>query len=477
MILIGFFVYFFAVSCIAALVYFSNKRERKSNYSDAVLGGRSVHYMLTALSAQASDMSDWLFMAFPAAIYGGGLINGWIAVGLIFGMFITWHFIAAPLRIQTEKYNVITLSSFFEKRFSDAYGIIRITSGILSIIFFSVYLAAGMKGFGFLAESVFRLPYECGTFFAAICVSFFVILGGYRTLAWIDCFQALFLLIVVFLVPAIAFFHVGGISAISHAIAMHHISFNFFPTTLIDWINTLIMAISWSVGYFGTPHILTKFMGIDDVKKMKKAQYVGMIWQALVLCAAGISGIIGIAYFPLLLSNKELIFVEMVLDLFSPFVAGFILSAVAGATLSVMSAQMLVLVSVITEDFYRFIKPSTKEKELLFVYRSAVLIVSALSFLVSLQKNVSIQSFVSYAWIGFGCSFGPLVLLALYSRFINKYGAYAVLTVGGFVAIFWRLWFEKSIERITGIYVSAVVPGFILSLFAGYLVSYITVKK
>lgn len=447
----------------------------RNNYSDAIIGGRSMNYVLTALSAQASDMSDWLFMAFPAAIYSGGLVNAWIGVGLIFGMFLTWQFIATPLRIETERYNSATLSSFFEKRFQDSSGIIRMISAVLSCIFFSVYLAAGMKGFGFLAESVFQLPYEIGTCLAVVCVIMYVMLGGYRTLAWIDCFQALFLLCIILFVPAIAFFHVGGITAIQKAVFCHGISLRFFPDSLVGWINTIIMTLTWSVGYFGTPHILTKFMGINDVNKMKKAQCIGMSWQVIVLSAACISGIVGIAYFPNMLVNKELIFVEMVLDLFSSLSAGFILAAVAGATLSVMTAQVLVLVSVFTEDFYRFlIKPKASGKELLFVYRFSIIVVSFLSFLVSLQKSATIQSFVSYAWIGFGCSFGPLVLLSLYSKSINKYGAYAVLCVGGFVAMFWRLWFETYFFDLTGFAISAVIPGFLLSVVSGYVATSLT---
>jgi sodium/proline symporter len=235
------------------------------------------------------------------------------------------------------------------------------------------------------------------------------------------------------------------------------------------------MAISWAVGYFGTPHILTKFMGITDVKEMSKAKYIGLAWQTSVLAAAGLVGLIGIAYFSVPLSNKELVFVELVKDLFTPLHIGFILSAVAGATLSVITAQVLVLVSVITEDFYHgTLRKNATDTELLWVYHASVLLISALSFMVSFNRTNSIQQLVHYAWMGFGCSFGPLMLLSLHSNYINKYGAIAAMLVGSIIAGLWHL-LGKSIFLITyGIDIPAVVPGFILSIMAAYAISYLS---
>lgn len=349
LLLIGFVFYFIAISAIVYIVYTANK---KQTYSDLILGNRSVNYIATALSAHASDMSDWLFMAFPAALYSGGLINAWIAIGLVGGMFFVWNFIAPELRIQTEKYNSLTLSTFFEDRFKDRSGTIRILSALISLFFFAVYIAAGLKGFGFLAESVFAISYNTGICIALACVITYIFFGGYKALAWIDCFQALFLLIVILYVPYKAFFSIDGFSAINYAAIQQNIPLQLLPNTITMWINTLFMALSWSVGYFGTPHILTKFMGMKNVSEMRKAQVIGLSWQIIVLCAAGLTGLIGIAYYPITLPNKELIFVEIVKDLFSSLQAGFILSAIAGATLSVITAQMLVLISVITEDLY-----------------------------------------------------------------------------------------------------------------------------
>jgi sodium/proline symporter len=471
MILIGFIVYFCVVAGIAFAVFLYNQQYVKNQYRQAILANRSVNFFLTALSAQASDMSDWLFMAFPAAIYVGGLSNAWIAIGLVAGMFFTWQYIAAPLRIKTEQYDALTLATFFEKRFGDTSGILRIMSVVLCFIFFSVYLAAGMKGFGFLCESLFGIPYIFGTATAVICALFYIAMGGYAALAWIDCFQALFLLYVIFLVPLKAWSFIGGFDAISGAASAQSISLSFFPDSVIGWFNVIFMAFGWSAGYFGTPHILTKFMGINDVREMKKAQYTGMIWQISVLFAAGCSGLIAIAFFTANLSNPELVFIEMVKMLFTDLASGFILSAVAGAILSVMTAQMLVLVSMVTEDLYKVVRKNASQNELLWVYRISIVLLSCFSFLVSLDRASSIQSLVRYAWIGFGSSFGPLVLLSLYYDKINRYGAYTALFFGGTIALLWGFFGETQFVIKTGLLIPAVIPGFLCSVFGAIVVS------
>src|ERR1700733_185770 len=478
LILVGFIVYFIIIGIISLFAYAQAQRAEAASYTQAILGNRSVNYVMTALSAHASDMSDWLFMAFPALLYGGGLINAWLAIGLIVGMLASWQYVAPGLRKATEKYNCMTLSSYFEHRFGDTSGAIRVISACMTLFFFAVYIAAGLKGFGFLAQSIFHIPYALGTFIAIVCAAAYIALGGYRTLAWIDSFQALFLLTVIFIVPLVGYMQVGGWQAIVSHAHLNHISLAFWPNTVIGMINTLLMAASWGVGYFGTPHILTKFMGISDVKQMAKAKYVGMSWQIAVLTAAGMVGLIGIAYFPTLLTNKELVFVEMVKSLFNPLTAGFILSAVAGATLSVIAAQMLVLISVITEDFYRpLIHPRASNKELITVYRLGITILALLSFLVSLDKTTTIQSLVQYAWMVFACSFSPLVLLSLYGSSINKYGACACIVIGGVIAALWHFVGRSVLLSTYGLDIPAVVPGFLLGILGAYLISYVTTKK
>ena len=475
--LVGFIIYFIIVSIIALIAYLQSTKRTSSNYSNVILGNRSINYILTAFSAHASDMSDWLFMAFPAALYSEGLISTWIAIGLIGGMSASWIFVAPQLRNATEHYNSLTLSSFFEHRFNDTSGILRLLSAISSLIFFAVYIAAGLKGFGFLAESVFNLSYITGLIIAIICMISYIFFGGYHTLAWIDCFQALFLLAIIFYVPYHALYAIGGFSSIVTACAQKGISLSLIPCTFIDTINVLFISFSWAIGYFGTPHILTKFMGIKNVSEIKKARYIGLSWQVAVLFAAGLTGLIGIAYFQETLPNKELVFIEIVKSLFSPLCTGFILSTVAGATLSVITAQALVLVSVITEDLYhKSIRPHATTKELLLLYKLSILIIAALSFYVSLNKSNSIQQLVHYAWMGFGCSFGPLVILSIYSSYINKYGAYAAIITGTIIAALWHNIGQSFILSHYALNIPALIPGFFLSICNAYFITFMTKK-
>ncbi len=471
--IVGFVVYFFIVAMIALASYLHNRTSASNNYGQVILGNRSINYFLTALSAHASDMSDWLFMAFPGLLYTGGLINAWVAIGLVGGMWFTWQFIAPQLRRKTEEFDCYTLSTFFERRFQDSSGMLRLISALISIFFFAVYIAAGLKGFGMLTESLFQLPYVIGTLIAMFFVIIYIVLGGYRALAWIDCFQALFLLFMILIVPLVAFGYIGGWQAIVQSAGARNIPLTLFPDTVVGTINALLLAFGWGVGYLGMPHLLTKFMGISDVKEITKAKYIGLSWQITVFTAAGLVGLIGIAYFPQVLANSEYVFIEIVKDLFSQLFAGFILSAVAGAILSVATAQMLVLVSVITEDFYRnWVRPKATEQELLWVYRVSIVVIALFSFCISLDKTSSINALVSYAWMGFASSFAPLVLLSLHSKIINKYGAYACLIIGGSIAALWPL-----LNRpLYGITVPTAVAGFALSIVGAYVVSCMTKK-
>lgn len=474
LLLIGFVVYFCIVGIVALLSSLGMRNHAQAGYSEIIMGNRSVNYILTALSAHASDMSEWLFMSVPALIYTGGLVNAWIAIGLVVGMWFSWQFVAPQLRKKTEEYDCYTISNFFNKHFNDTKGILRMVSAAISLFFFAVYIAAGLKAFGMLSESLFALPYVVGVLVAMSFMILYIILGGYRALSWIDCFQALFLMTVILLVPCVGLYHSSGWQAVVQIAYEKQVPLTLFPDTFIGIANVLLTAFSWGIGYFGLPHLLTKFMGIADVKDINKAKYIGLTWQSTVLVAAIMVGLVGLIYFPHI-TNPELIFVEMVKHLFSVVIAGFMLSAVAGATVSVITAQMLVLVSVITEDFYKnTLRPQATERQLLWVYRVSIVVVALFSFIISMIcKTHSIQNLVSYAWMGFASSFAPLVLLSLHSKHINKYGAYACLMVGGLTAALW-----PSLSRPwCGLVIPSAAAGFILSIVAAYAVSWITKQQ
>jgi Na+/proline symporter len=253
-----FFIYFFTLIILTIVFYHKQKSD-----TDFVIGSRSLNCWLTALSAQASDMSNWLFMGYPVAIFTFGVFNSWAALGLIVFMFLNWHFIAPKVRTATGKMNNLTLSSYFETRFNDKSGNIRIISAVMSFLFFSIYISAGLMGLGYLVESLFGLSYLIGISLGLLIVVFYVFLGGYVTVAWIDLFQGLFLLGVVLYISIHLLFNIGGFSPIMKAIQSQHLSSSLFPNfsgkTLL---NILFVSAGWGLGYFGQPHIITKFMGI-----------------------------------------------------------------------------------------------------------------------------------------------------------------------------------------------------------------------
>lgn len=471
--IIGFIVYLSILFCIVFAAY---KKTAAAQVTEGfMLGNRSINYWLTALSAHASDMSDWLFMAYPAVIYAGGLMHAWIAISLIIGSFLSWQFIAPRLRIETERYNAFTLSSYFAARFKDKQGMLRLMSALMSLLFLTVYIAAGLKGIGFLLESVFDIPYVVGVFIAIVAITIYTFVGGFIAVAWIDAFQALFLMGVLVIVPLIIYTAINGIPAIQQAAMMQGISLSILPHSMADVIQIIFISCTWGLGYFSMPHILTKFMGISDAREMHKSKYIGMAWQITVLTAATAVGLIGMAYFSeSLLANKELIFIEMVKDTFAPVIAGFMLCAVLAAAISTIDAQVLVLAAVLTEDFYKNIQKGVKHEQLFSFYRWSILAIAGVAFCIALPQAVTIQSLVKYAWVGLTCSFGPAVIAALYIRWVNQWGALAGIVIGGSVSAVWE-WMATI--TVYGIKVPAALPGFIAGFMAIILISLLTRRK
>lgn len=465
------FVVYFAILLFIGLVF----HKKQTSSSDYIMGNRSLNFWLVALSAHASDMSAWLFMAFPMTIFVLGLPHIWIALGLLAGMFLNWQFIAPKLRSMTENYNCYTLSSFFDKRFNDTSGAIRLISAIAMVIFLTHYLSAGLIAMGNLLDSLFGINYYIGLSIALFVVVLYTFVGGFTTVAWTDLFQGIFLLIMILFVPYIAISKIGGWENIGIAAEQKNISLSIFPQGGIDsYLTIFFLSLGWGLGYFGMPHILTKFMGIKDVKELNKSKWLGMSWQLIALGAAAVVGLIGIAYFPEGLAKPEMVFVEMVKDLFHPFIAGIILCAVIAANMSTMDSQILVCGSILSEDLYKYFHRSApSDKKVLWVSKISVVLVSAFALLLAFNKSSTIADTVSYSWSGLGSAFGPLVLMSLYAKRANKYGALAGIIVGTLVVMIW----PTINPLITKYELLPMIPGFFLSLAAIYFVSLVTTKE
>jgi sodium/proline symporter len=447
---------------------------RKSlSASDFIIGGRSMNYWLTALAAHASDMSSWLFMGYPAVIFTGGLFNAWTAMGLLLFMFLNWQLIAPKIRVATEQYNSLTFSSFFEHRLSDTSGTIRVFTALISLFFYTIYISAGLVGLGLLLENLFNINYSIGILIGILIVIPYVFTGGYVTLAWIDLFQGIFLMCVIIFVPLYILPKMGGWNAIVRVATDKHLPLSLFPNfSGTTWIEIVGMTAGWGLGYFGQPHIITKFMGIRQVTEIHKSKWIGMTWMLLSLSAATLVGLVSIAYFSAGMPQPEQVFIEIVRESFPSFIVGFLLCAILAATINAMSSQVLILSSNITEDFYkRMFRKSASSQELLIVARVGVVIVTLIAFVIAFAKLSTIYSLVLYAWSGLGASFGPLLLISLYSKNVNKYGAWCGILSGGIIAAIWP-YFNKFLP----IPISTLIPAFAFSFISILVVSRLTHK-
>ena len=457
--LIAVILYIAILLTIGALTY-----RRNISSSEYILGGRQMNFYLTAMAAHASDMSSWLFLAYPATLYTMGLSGVWTAIGLTLFMYLNWQFVAPKIRTETEKYGSMTYSSFFESRLSDTGGWIRILTALMLLIFYTIYISAGFMSLGILTQSLFGIEYWIGVTIGVCIVIPYLFIAGYITLAWTDLFQGIFLLIVIVLVPLFALDHASSISA---AAATQHISMDFLPTG--GWLGALFVMLSWGLGYFGQPHIVTKFMGISDPKEIPKAKYIGMSWQIIALGFSTLIGLIAIPFFQHGISDPQLVFVRITEQTFSPFIAAFILCAILGATITVTDSQILVVASSLAEDFYkRVFRKGAESREILTITRISVFLVAAIAYCISLRRTDTIFQLVSYAWFGLGSAFGPLLILSLYWEKTTKQGAWAGIVVGGGVAAIWPL---------TQSTIPTLVPGFFLSVLAIWIISLVTQPK
>ncbi len=460
-----------AIYMVGMLVigYFAYKRT--ANLEDYMIGGRSLGPAVTALSAGAADMSGWLLMGLPGAMFTQGISASWIAIGLTIGAYLNWLYVAPRLRAYTEvANNSMTIPAFLENRFKDKSNILRLTSGLVIIIFFTFYVSSGMVSGGVLFETTFGVHYQAGLWIVAAVVIAYTLFGGFLAVSWTDFFQGLIMVIGLVLVPIVTIMKVGGIGTGFDTIKeIDPKLFDIFKGTTVLGIISLV---AWGLGYFGQPHIIVRFMAISSVKEIKKARRIGMSWMIFSVGGAMFTGFLGLAYYSqqgLDISDPETIFIKLSEILFHPLITGFLLAAILAAVMSTISSQLLVTASSLTEDVYKtFFKRTASEKELLLISRLAVLVVSVISVFLAFSKNGTILSLVGYAWAGFGASFGPVILLSLSWKRMNRWGALAGIIGGAVTVIVW-----SSIEVLKqNLY--EIIPGFIVGLVSIWVVSLLT---
>ncbi len=442
--------------------------KKTNNHSDYILGGRSLSPAVAALSVGASDMSGWLLLGLPGAIYVSGVSEVWIGIGLVVGAALNWQFVAKRLRVYTEiAGDAQTLPDFLANRFGDA-GMLKTVAAIAILVFFTFYTASGLVGGAILFEKVFGLDYFWALLIGTLIIVSYTFVGGFFAVSWTDFFQGILMLIALIIVPAAMYVEVGGSEAMTSALPAS--MFDISPTAGVIG---LISLLAWGLGYFGQPHILVRFMAIAKPSDVGVSRNIAMSWMILALFGALATGLVGAAYFadqPL--ENPETVFIFLSKVAFNPWVSGLLIAAILSAIMSTVDSQLLVSSSVISEDLYRpFINPKATDKELMLVGRIAVVSIAVIALLISLDPKSNVLGLVSYAWAGFGAAFGPMILLALYWKNYNKFGAISSITVGALTVIIW-----KNLEG--GLFdLYEIVPGFVFSLIVGVFVSMITAKE
>ncbi|MGQ7829626.1 sodium/proline symporter PutP [Altererythrobacter sp. Z27] len=451
-----------------------------------LLAGRNLPPAVAALSAGASDMSGWLLLGLPGALYAAGLVEAWIGIGLFVGALVNWIVVAPRLREQTETLgNALTIPEFLANRFPDKAIALRLVSAVVIVVFFAVYTSAGLVGGGKLFATTFAglfgdigmSDYMLGIWITAGVVLAYTMVGGFLAVSLTDFVQGLIMVTALVVMPLVVMFGPGGTAGASLVAVPQE---GFLSLTHGLTFIGFLSAVTWGLGYFGQPHIIVRFMAVRSVADVPTARNIGMSWMAVCLIGAIGIGLAGRAYVErngLVLEDPETIFIVLANLLFTPLVTGFLLAALLAAIMSTISSQLLVASSSLTEDFYRlFLRKNCSEREAVNVGRICVALVALAAIVIASDPDSQVLGLVSNAWAGFGAAFGPLIVLALTWGRMTGAGAVAGLVTGASVVIGWiALGWNAVFMGGPGVY--EIIPGFIAAWIAIVAVSRMTSKE
>lgn len=446
-----------------------------------LLAGRDLSPSVTALSAGASDMSGWLLLGLPGALYLTGLSAAWIAVGLVLGAWVNWLVVAPRLRAQSEaRGNALTIPAFLANRFPDKAMPLRVISALVIVAFFAVYTASGLVGGGKLFETALApllpqgtglSPYLLGIIVTAVVVLAYVGLGGFLAVSLTDVVQGVIMFVALIVMPMVILFgDRGGGPDLAAVDVPGFLSLTEGLTAL-----GVVSAVTWGLGYFGQPHIIVRFMAIKRVEDMPAARRIGMSWMIVCLVGAIALGLAGRAYTQangIAVDDPETIFIVLADLLFHPLVTGFLFAALLAAIMSTVSSQLLVTSSSLTEDLYRlFFRKNASEREAVNVSRIFAGLVTAGAIAIAADPDSEVLGLVAHAWAGFGAAFGPLIILSLTWDRMTGAGAVAGLVTGAGVVVSWiALGWDQTLPGMTeGLY--EIVPAFAASWIAIVMVS------
>lgn len=494
-VLLAMLIYFVVVLTVG-FVYAKKSNQSTSNY---FLGGRQLGPWLTALSAEASDMSGWLLMGLPGVAYFTGASDAmWTAIGLAIGTYVNWKIVARRLRIYSEKAgDSITLPQYFANRFHDDRHIISTVAAIIIFLFFSIYVGSCFVTCGKLFSTLFGFDYATMMMLGAIIVFLYTFVGGYLSVCTTDLIQGTLMFFALAIVFIGSVTNVGGVDNVVNFLKTipGFLSGTAIATPVLDANGqqviengmpkfgdaagygavTIISGLAWGLGYFGMPQVLVRFMSIRDPKEIKVSRRIATVWCVISLSCAVCIGLVGRAMLPtefLTQASAENIFIVASQILLPSFVCGLVVSGIFAASMSSSSSYLLISGSSIAEDIFRgIIKRDATDRQVMIVARFVLLAVFIFGILLALDENSSIFSIVSYAWAGFGASFGPVILLALYWKRMNLPGAIAGMVTGTATVLIWHN-FISNLGGWFGVY--ELLPGFLLALIVSVIVSLAT---
>lgn len=451
-LLSSFICYLTIILSIAFLAYYITR-----NLADFVLGGRQLGGPVAALSVGTADMSTWLLLGLPGAVFVFGLNQIWLPIGLTLGAFVSWRWVAKPLRVFSEQANdSLTIPAFLAHRFFEQNGVLRMLGAIVTLFFFAVYTAAGLVAAAVLLQE-FNIPFGKALLISTAIIAGYTVIGGFLALSWAALFQGILMLICLLTIPFVASQNYGGWGKIIEQISVHgpqHLD-PFHDFNGVIFVNLM----AWGLGYLGAPHILVRFMAVSSTADIPVARRICLSWMILSLLGAVLTGFVGIAYFYEHDINPESIFMVFSQSLFSPWIAGALFAAVLSSIMCAIDAQMLVSSSALTEDVYhRFFRKEASQKELLWVARLGIIMIAAITLYWAFHRERAVMTLVAFAWAGLGASFGPAVIGALFWRRMTARGAMTGMLLGALTVVFWQ--YNSTESGLFSFY--EIIPGFLL---------------
>ncbi|MBQ3151392.1 MAG: sodium/proline symporter [Clostridia bacterium] len=469
-------------------IYYTKKNRTTDDF---FLGGRRLGPLVTAMSAEASDMSSWLLMGLPGLAYLTGLADPfWTAVGLAVGTYVNWLIVAKPLRIYTQKTGSNTIPDFFSDRFGDKKNVLAAIAALVIIVFFIPYTASGFSACGKLFSTLFGTDYHMAMIISAVVIVLYCTLGGFLAASTSDFIQSIIMTVAIFAILGFGTYSVGGVDVVVEnvkGIAGYFDVTKFIPDGVFSGqpkdysLLTIFSTLAWGLGYFGMPHILLRFMAVEDHKKLTLSRRIASVWVVISMAVAILIGVIGYSMTKNgvigQLADSETIIIDISKVIASygivpALLAGVILAGILAATMSTADSQLLAAASSASQNIIKglFIK-NLSEKKAMIIARLSVVIISVIAVFIAWNPNSSVFKIVSFAWAGFGAAFGPLMLCALFWKRTNKLGALAGMISGGIMVFVWKF-IVRPMGGILDIY--ELLPAFIVSLVAIIVVSLLT---